>query len=182
MEKIQLAAMVFVSFGFMALAIPLVCQQLVPKIEVQSFEAPGRSTVKLSPAGPYVLYYERFLEDDKSVQEEEARAISQLKVQISKSNVNRGFPLPLGLARDEYLYHLGQRKGISLYTFHIQEPGEYVLKSYYTSGKGPNLRMTIGQQTLNTSLLRMAMVVLIAVVAIATLLTVIIFLIKITRS
>ena len=82
MEKIQLAAMVFVSFGFLAIAIPLVCQQLVPKIEVQSFDAPGRSTIKLENVGSYVIYYERFLDDDKSVQQSEKQAAPQLKIQL----------------------------------------------------------------------------------------------------
>jgi len=181
-EKIQLAAMVFVSFGLMALAIPVVCHQFVPKPEVQAFDAPGRSILKLDIAGPHVLYYERFLEDEKSVQEAESQAVSQLKIQITKSNLNRGFPLPLTEARDEYLYHLGQRKGISLYTFQAPEPGDYVLKSYYSSGKGPDLRMSVGQKTLNTSLMRTAMIVLIVVVGAATFFTLILFIVKLTKA
>jgi len=182
MERFQLAAMVFVLFGLLALAIPLICSQFVPKTEVQPVEVPGRQTVHFEKAGTQVIYYEKFLDDDSSVQEAELQALPKLKIEISKSDVNRGWPLTLSNARDEYLYTLNRRKGISLYTCQIPEPGDYIVKTYYRSGDGPSLRLAIGERTFSNRAIRMTMLALIIGISITTFLTVILFIIKIMRS
>lgn len=182
MDKIQLVIMVFVSFGLLALAIPLVCSQAVPKTEVQPVDVPGREPVYLENAGTYVVYYEQFLDDDKAVHEKENQALPKLKIEVSKKDVNRGWPLTLSDVRDEYLYTLGRRKGISLYTFQIPVSGEYVIKTYYRSGDGPQLRLAIGEKTFSNRLIRMALVISIAVVSVSTLLTLFFFLMKIVMS
>ncbi|MBP9865438.1 MAG: hypothetical protein KBC91_03435 [Candidatus Omnitrophica bacterium] len=182
MEKTQVVVMVFVFFGLLAVAIPLICSQLVPKIQVQSFDAPGRSMVSFEGAGSYIIYYEQFLDDDKEVQDKENNALKQLTIEVSKSDVNRGWPLSLRAARDEHLYRLGRRKGISIYTFDVKVPGEYTVKTYYKSGNGPDLRLSMGHGTLNSRAIRMTIIVLIALVSISTIVTMIFFVIKIAGS
>lgn len=182
-EKIQLVALVLVFFGMLALAIPLVCSQVIPKTEVQGFQVPGKAIANFEGAGNYILYYEQFLDDEKSVQQSEEAALAQLEIEIFKNGGDRRQALKLSEASHKHLYRTGRRKGISLFSFDVAEPGEYMVQAYYRdSGKGPLLRMALGQATGNSTLIRTIILIMLGVVGFASVLTMLLFVIKIAGS
>jgi len=182
MEKIQLAAMVLTLFGLLALAVPLIGSQIIPKVEVQAFQAPGRALASFAGKGMYIVYYEQFLDDDLPIQRLEEKALLDLTVDISKNGKGETKPLAMRKAWKKSLYHQGRRKGISVFDFDVTEPGEYQVKAYYRSGHGPMMRMTLGPGSADSNAIRVAIIVMIAVVGVAGVLTLFILVIKILKS
>ena len=157
-EKIQIIALAVIFIGLLAFSIPLICTQLIPKANVHIFEAPGRSVLNIDKAGQYIVYREKFLQDEKSVQEAETRAALKLEFTIVPADNPRADPLELTSAQNEYVYRSGHRKGISMFSFESPGPGTYILRAYYPKGVGPQIRMSLGESSINSAAMRRTIV------------------------
>jgi hypothetical protein len=161
-DKLQIIGLGVVCFGLLAFSIPLVCAQLMPSAEVILFDAPGQNVFTAESKASYIIYREKFLDDEKSEQDRDQAAAEKLKFVIVPEKDPRADSLELTSIQNEYIYRAGRRKGLSLYSFDIKTAGRYSLKCYYPQGvPGPKLRMSLGEKTINSASMRRTIVILI---------------------
>ncbi|KAA0234648.1 MAG: hypothetical protein JJLCMIEE_02209 [Acidimicrobiales bacterium] len=98
---------------------------------VDDFEriaVPGQARLDFSEATGYTIYYE------ESDQGPEATYFGTPGVEIT--NVATAEVLPVSTYLTDLTYNLGGRRGVALYTFEVDEPGEYEV--VVTGEAGPN--------------------------------------------
>lgn len=103
--------------------------------DFERIAVPGQATLEFSDAGGYTVYYE------EPNQGWEANYFGSPGVEIT--NATTGEAIPVSTYLTELTYTLG-RRGVAIYTFEIDEPGQYDVVVTAEAGSASDAEVALG--------------------------------------
>lgn len=111
---------------------------------MKSFVVPGEHEITLAEAGKYIIYHEFRSVQDGTVYNVPTEGISDLTIHLVNKASGEPVVLDSSSVSETYTYH--SREGKSVFSFQIDEPGQYILAATYPpEEEGPATVLTIGR-------------------------------------